>query len=119
MIDAARRQAGAGGKAGRPGSDDRNVGAPHGVLLVRMGARRRRTLHVPQNACPGADPGQQAVLRKRTGADRRPQAFTETWTGMPLVRTSYTAERARDCSTISRSFSGGASPSISNVTRTF
>jgi hypothetical protein len=38
-------------------------------------------------------------------------------TGTPLVSTSYTAERARDCSTICRSFSGGASPAIVNVMR--
>ena len=37
-------------------------------------------------------------------------------TGTPLVTMSYTAERARDCSTIWRNFSGGASPSISKLT---
>src|SRR4029453_6780912 len=38
-------------------------------------------------------------------------------TGTPLVSTSKTAERARDCSTISRSFSGGASPAIVKLMR--
>ena len=38
-------------------------------------------------------------------------------TGTPLVSTSNTAERARDCSTISCSFSGGASPLIEKLTR--
>ena len=39
-------------------------------------------------------------------------ASTASEIGTPLVSTSYTAERARDCSTISRSLSGEASPLI-------
>ena len=46
-------------------------------------------------------------------------ASIEISTGDPLVRTSKTAERARDCSTICRSFSSGASPLIEKFTRIF
>src|SRR5262245_15498911 len=106
MIDAACRQAGAGGKAGRSGPDDRNVGAPHGVLLFRMSARRRRAVHSRKMPAPELIRGSRRFCKSGQAPTVEPQAFTETWTGMPLVRTSYTAERARDCSTISRSFSG-------------
>src|SRR5215211_1877153 len=46
-----------------------------------------------------------------------PRVLTLMSTGTPLVSTSNTAERARDCSTISRSFSGGASPAMVKLTR--
>src|SRR5678809_1751754 len=45
-------------------------------------------------------------------------AFTVTATGTPLVRTSYTAERLRDCSTIFSSTSAGASPLMRTVSYT-
>ena len=44
-------------------------------------------------------------------------ALTDIDTDTPFVSTSNTAERARDCSTISCSFSGGASPLIEKVMR--
>src|SRR4029453_952909 len=53
--------------------------------------------------------------RTRHGAFQRVSMLTST--GTPLVSTSKTAERARDCSTISRSFSGGASPAIVKLMR--
>ena len=53
--------------------------------------------------------------RARHGLPQR--VVTLTSTGTPLVSTSNTAERARDCSTISRSFSGGASPAIVKLMR--
>ena len=40
-------------------------------------------------------------------------------TGTPLVSTSKTADRAFACSTICRSFSGGASPSMVKLERIF
>jgi len=52
-----------------------------------------------------------------TDVDRKLAATTSTLTGTPFVSTSNTAERARDCSTISRTFSAGASASMRNCTR--
>ena len=53
----------------------------------------------------------------RPGAAVVGHASTPTCTGTPFVTMSKTAERAFARSTSSRSFSGGASPSTSNVTR--
>src|SRR6185503_5661508 len=53
----------------------------------------------------------------RARHDAPQRVLTVISTGTPLVSTSYTAERARDCSTICRSFSGGASPAIVKVMR--
>ena len=64
------------------------------------------------NISPGVRPG---PCWRRRGQP----ASTSIVTGTRLVMTSNTAERARDCSTISRSFSAGASPLTVNRTLIF
>ena len=71
---------------------------------------RQRLMASP--ACPA--PMMTVVVR---GTVLPQRVLTLTSTGTPLVSTSNTAERARDCSTISRSFSGGASPAIVKLMR--
>jgi alkylation response protein AidB-like acyl-CoA dehydrogenase len=61
--------------------------------------------------------GEPRRRRHAAGGGGAAQLFTETATGTPLVSTSNTAERARDCSTISCSFSGEASPLIEKLAR--
>ncbi len=88
---------------------------------------RLRTPHVPcspfltihDSPDPIAGGRPLASRRGPAAGDRGQAAFTATSTGTPLVSTSNTAERARDCSTISRSLSAGASPLMSNVARIF
>ena len=74
-----------------------------------------------QAGLPGADDQRVDVGRARRpgspGAAVAGHASTPTCTGTPFVTMSKTAERAFARSTSSRSFSGGASPSTSNVTR--
>jgi hypothetical protein len=54
VIDAAR-QAGAHCKAGLSGPDDRNVGAPHGSVLLPM-SPAGRVQRMSRKTCPGLDP---------------------------------------------------------------
>ena len=80
-----------------------------------------------QDHMPDVAIGQTAAHREAgvAGADhdrvggRHGRQLVETSidTGTPLVSTSYTAERDRDCSTRPRRTSSGASPEIWNVTR--
>ena len=80
----------------------------HDVLDAELG----QTAAHGEPCLSGADDDRR---RARHGAPQR--VLTLTSTGTPLVSTSNTAERARDCSTISRSFSGGASPAIVKLMR--
>src|SRR5262245_3196939 len=54
--------------------------------------------------------------QQRIAARHRQLVSTSMVTGTWLVITSNTADRARDCSMSSRSFSAGASPLIANRT---
>ena len=99
VVAAGRGEKVADREPGLAGADDDRVDAVHG----RLQAVKRR---------PGGCTG-----RRRTVARSAQAALTSIVTGTPLVSTSNTAERARDCSTISRTFSAGASASIVKLMR--
>ena len=105
MVDAALGEAAAHGQACLAGADDEGVGVAHrtrSLLRLRSGVADRRVAGRLGGAA--GDPGDQPVS-------------TSTATAMPLVSTSNTAERARDCSTIGAQLLGRASPAIVKLTR--
>ena len=63
-------------------------------------------------------PGRRPAITGRAGNNRGDDqpVTSSTCTGVPLVSTSYTADRLRDCSTIRRSVASSASPSMRKVT---
>ena len=83
VLEPAVGQGAAHGETGLAGADDDGVDAAHDEPLFRKA--------------------------KRTGGQ---PASTSMATGTPLVTTSYTAERFRDCSTTARSFSGSSPRSL-------
>ena len=100
MVDSAIGEMPAHREAGLAGSDDDHVCVSHWEPSLHGAADR------PGRTGPG----------RPSWMEGHP-AVTETVTGTPLVRTSYTAERLRDCSTIFSSTAGGASPLIVKLTR--
>ena len=92
VVDAALGEAAAHGQAGLAGADDEGVGGAHESLQ----ASRR----------PAA--GGRRWGRRPLGGRAGQPASTSIDTGTPLVTTSNTAERWRDCSTTWRSFSGSS-----------
>ena len=99
MVAAPVGEATAHGQPGVAGTDDEGVDVSHAWL--RPGCPCRRPEGLVRDRRPGRAPS---------------QAVTSMLTGTPLVMTSYTAERSRDCSTTLRSFSG-SSPSRWKLTR--
>ena len=95
VVAACVREQVADSEAGLAGAHDDRVGALHGRLLETRAA--------------GLRPGRAAV--------RGQTDVTSIATGTPFVSTSKTAERARDCSTISATFAAGASASMVKAMR--
>ena len=93
MVDAGVVQTAAGGEAGLAGPDDEGVNVGHGALESGEGR------------------GPTQVGRAAPRMVGQP-ASTEMATGTPLVSTSKTAERLRDCSTTLASFSGSSPRSL-------
>jgi hypothetical protein len=94
---------------------------------MRRGGSRLRTLNMAMLLVVVRGTSTRMLPSSRTRIDRRSRragsvsvgrqvVSTSMVTGTPFVMTSNTADLARDCSTISCSFSAGASPLTVNRT---
>ena len=101
VVDVGVGEAAAHGETGLAGADHEGVGGGHWGLLAGVRPAAGRTGRVTRSS------------RRRVVVQ---PASTAMATGTPLVRTSKTADRLRDCSTTVRSFSG-SSPRRVKLTR--